>query len=1314
MTARWKCWVFGALFVVVATVVATLLAFETGFVEQRIGRLVVHQIERRTGGRAELRAFHLHIWQLRAELDDLTVHGTESNTAAPLFRASRVDLAVHVISIFSHKFALDELAIDAPQVRVQFDKQGHSNLPSPKTQPGNRPWRDTLFDLRIGLLELRNGSATINGQKVPLSLEGRDLTFQLRYDAPATASESYAGRLECKQVKLAERHDMSFPFDIDARFTLHRDSFELDSLVWKLPHSELNLRAELSTFARPDWDLHYRGRLSLEDVRTIFRKPTTPDGIADFSGQARYASGEWTGGGHFSGHDIRLSYEWFHAGGMQTWGDYEIARRQLVVPHLGVRALGGSIDGRLEMNFDKLAFRTETRLRGAGLDAIFSALENKDFPVKSLHWDARLGVDSVNTWEGAFKHFRSKGESRWSPPGTPTPGRISMTARIDYDYSQDRRGVLLQPSEITDPKTRLEMRGTLGMARDSALDVSFHTDDLLDWDDFINTLRGPDSEPQRVAGNVDWRGRILGDIASPTFLGHMHATDSRYGRLRWEQIDADMEYSADAFRLTNTTTRTGRTSATLNLELQFQDWSFRPDSSFTFETRAQHAFSGDIQSLLGTNYPVSGFLSGDFRGTGTRARPVFDSNFAFEEIDAKAFHLDRLSGHLHLAHDEIRFTGAELRKGAGRIAGDLLYRPAEQTAEYNLSGSGIPFEDLHLLPQSSVPLTALVEFHVKATGPLFAPAGQGEIRLVNLKSGAEVEGNVVAEVTSDGNTAHFALASLLTVGKVEGQMTVGLLGDHPVSGRISVEQVDMDAFISAGLHLKQLTGHSRVDGVFTISGSLRQPDLLEVDADISRISFDYQLVQLHNDGPIRLAYRRNEVRIEQAHLTGPNTDLRLSGSARFDRDRPLHLALSGGAHLRLLAGFVPRLEANGRADLNVALEGTMSRPRVTGRVKILDASATYADFPVGLSHLTGDLVFDRSRLVFDHVTAESGGGQLTLGGSVTYGEEELRYQISATTSVVRIRYPAGMSWLAGGSLQLTGTSTSALLTGRVEVKRLLLAQGVDVASFFAAASQTASAPTTTSPFLRNLAFDIEGHTTPGARVEWTGAELDIDGNVRLRGTWDRPVLLGHIHLLGGQMAFRGNTFTLTRGDINFANPFQLDPELNVEATSTISQYQVTITFSGRASKLALNYRSDPPLPDSDIISLLALGSTGEESALRSSGGSGSQNYGATALLSEAISSGLGGRIERLFGISHFRVDPFLAGTATEANAAARITVEQQVTHDLTITYSSNASTTNQYQLIQVEYAVKRDLSVVFLRDINGTYGFDVKFVRHFK
>ena len=138
-------------------------------------------------------------------------------------------------------------------------------------------------------------------------------------------------------------------------------------------------------------------------------------------------------------------------------------------------------------------------------------------------------------------------------------------------------------------------------------------------------------------------------------------------------------------------------------------------------------------------------------------------------------------------------------------------------------------------------------------------------------------------------------------------MTIGLGGDEQISGRLSFMQFDLDPFIAAGLHLTQLTGHGSADGVFTISGALRQPDSIEVDADISRISFNYEFVQLTNDQDIRLAYRRNEIRVEQARLHGPDTDLQLSGTARFDRDRRIRVHAFGRSELasaeRLPAGY---------------------------------------------------------------------------------------------------------------------------------------------------------------------------------------------------------------------------------------------------------------------------------------------------------------------------------------------------------------------------------------------------------------------------
>jgi translocation and assembly module TamB len=199
-------------------------------------------------------------------------------------------------------------------------------------------------------------------------------------------------------------------------------------------------------------------------------------------------------------------------------------------------------------------------------------------------------------------------------------------------------------------------------------------------------------------------------------------------------------------------------------------------------------------------------------------------------------------------------------------------------------------------------------------------------------------------------------------------------------------------------------------------------------------------------------------------------------------------------------------------------------------------------------------------------------------------------------------------------------------------------------------------------------------------------------------------------VVSGEMFFHDSRYRITRGDLNFANPFRLDPVINVEAATTIQQYEITLNFSGQSSKLSLSYRSDPPLPASDIIDLLAIGQTNTE-VTRTGAVNQSGTAGASALLSEAISSQLGGRVERLFGVTHFRVDPALAelgATSSGQNAAARVTVEQQVTPNLTVIYVSNVSSAQQ-QVIQVEYNVTRSISVVALRDENGTFGIDIKF-----
>ena len=131
------------------------------------------------------------------------------------------------------------------------------------------------------------------------------------------------------------------------------------------------------------------------------------------------------------------------------------------------------------------------------------------------------------------------------------------------------------------------------------------------------------------------------------------------------------------------------------------------------------------------------------------------------------------------------------------------------------------------------------------------------------------------------------------------------------------------------------------------------------------------------------------------------------------------------------------------------------------------------DFPTGLSAIQGDIVFDATRLYFENVSAEAGGGTLQLSGSVNYAESPLRYDITLHSDRLRIRYPVGMSWLVGGSLRLTGSTTAGVLSGKVTIERVTLTQGLEVAGMLVSAKEGITGPSTTSPFLRNLQFDVE-------------------------------------------------------------------------------------------------------------------------------------------------------------------------------------------------------------------------------------------------
>lgn len=500
-----------------------------------------------------------------------------------------------------------------------------------------------------------------------------------------------------------------------------------------------------------------------------------------------------------------------------------------------------------------------------------------------------------------------------------------------------------------------------------------------------------------------------------------------------------------------------------------------------------------------------------------------------------------------------------------------------------------------------------------------------------------------------------------------------------------------------------------------MQGPLRYPARWALDGDLSDVAVDVEYAKLHSQGPVRFNYTNQRLQIEPTHLVGEGTDVTGHGSIHFAGAKELDLGADGQADLKLIGALDPNLTGSGLMTMHLTVTGTLNDPLPQGTIQIKNGTANFAGLPSGLSEMNGTLAFTQDRIHIEQLTARSGGGNLDLQGDATNYNGQLNFNLTAVGKDVRLRYPPGVSSTANAELHWRGSRSASMISGEVMVNKLSVTPGFDFGSYLEKSRQNAGITPANSP-LYNVKLDIAVQTAPELQMKTAMARLSGDADLRLRGSLARPSVLGRADILEGDATFNGIKFRLERGDITFANPVAIEPQLNLQATTHVRNYDLDVTVTGTPDRLNVNYRSEPPLPKSDIIALLALGRTSEESEQlqQQSGQTLFTDEATNLIINQAINQAMGNRLQKLFGVSRIKIDP--QGLTTETNPTARgpqVTIEQQFANNLSLTYSTNVSQSSQ-QIIQGEYYFNRNVSIVGTRDQNGVVSFDVRVRRRKK
>jgi translocation and assembly module TamB len=1110
----------------------------------------------------------------------------------------------------------------------------------------------------------------------------------------------------------------------------------------------------MNGWQQPEIDAEYKGRVAIEPWKERLNLSFLREGTADVSGTLSWRAAEqslaYSGNVEFvgtvAGRATPSTTPSKGANGaprIQASAEYSGDAERALLRNLDVGAFGGHFRGESDVEVsgaETARWKLSGDFDGYSVRSVAEAFRTVGIanPPPNLPWRSHL-----SGWlraEGAGAGDAELAASLiFAPPQGLPPDQRLLEGVINVAYRNSDQLLQFSRVDLSTGASRIAAHGSMTSDGRSILDLQVTLDELIDLATAARMAGIDMSElPLELLGQLSLEGNFSGQLfldRPPTarFAGRVEADGFRTRNYNWRRFSGDIEIEPHQLKLGRGVLDDPDGSAQLALTIPLEEYRPSQEGPLSGTVRFNGFSVQRLLTALNRSEPVTGRVGGEVRLSGTVANPAFTAEATVrggsvwdEPFQTASVRAQYAAGRLDVPSFEILkspLAGADGMQPHVRGQGE--FTAADRRFRFDLSGSDWNLEQFERFEGAARPPSGDIQVNLHAAGRLSEGSElfdeldvTGNWSLQNVALGDQPLGFLVGNIATQGKQVYLDWNADLLGGQVSGKAELQPAGDQSFQGQMEFAKVQaLGVAQLARLPVEQMEGE--VDGSFTFSGDLSEPNNLKAEGTITRLEVGLNEIagasqgySLWNPFPMRWSLGQGRLRLDGMRLLGQGTDIGIDGTIPFalmdPAENKLDVAVEGDFNLSVLESFRSGIQAGGVSSIEVNIRGTMQQPQVRGRLQLRNAILRSDDLPAGLSDMSGSMTFTGRRVRIDELKATSGGGTVRLSGTAVYEEGSASYRLSAEARQVRLRYPANMTSTIDGQVTLSGNDLQTLLGGEIIVMRLSTSPDVSLGNMIASLGEPPRTPAG-GPFLRNTQLNVRIGSIPDLPVQtsmFRNIQLEID--MRLVGTAVSPSLLGNIGVTQGEMRFQGTRYVINRGEIDFTNPFRIEPVLDFELETRIRDVDIALNISGPARNMNVSYRSDPPLEFNQLVSLIAVGrSPTTDPVLAAQERVEAQpliQTGANTLLSQALSRPFSKGLQRFFGVSRLRVDPQVGGA--EAVPTARISTEQQITNDLTLIYSYNLADSEQ-QSVRVEWAPSRRLSFIVTRDENGLVGADV-------
>jgi len=1267
---------------------------------------IVEKASASTGGNVEIRSYDFRWSNLTADAYGLIIHGTEPAGQRPLLQVDKLTVRLKILSVLHQKISLREIRVEHPVAHLLIDKQGRTNIPQP-TAPKQQSSSINVFDLAVGHALLNNGEIYYNDRESSLDADGYDLRTDVTFDYLATR---YRGSLSYAGGKLKYGTLAPLPHSLQTQFVATRSRFTLNPMILTLGSSRVMLRGEATNYSSPRVDGSYEILLHMADFSGM-SPSAKPSGDIALNGGIHYFSATdrpflrnvaADGQVHSDGltvvsPDGRLELR-------AVRGRFQLQNGNLIARDVGAALLNGQLAAELDMqHLDTTPVsRVRAFLHGISLQAAKDSLRAAS--IKQMPLTGTVDGNTEASWTGSMSNLNARSDitlhgalrnaSSGEQPVVPVNGAIHV------NYDGRRSTITVRQTVLRTPATSISAQGEI--SNRSNLVIQARVSDLRELARLASALRAttaPTSAPPTVpaiSGSATLNALVQGSMKKPRVSAQLAAQNLNVSGTEWTALRVSALATPTQIALQNgSLVSANQGQASFGLTVGLRDWSYLPSNPISINLSVRQMPLAPLERVAGLDYPISGNLVADVAVHGSQLNPTGSGSMKL--LNAKAYdeHIQNLSLQFQAAGNTINST-ANLKLPAGSATAKLVYVPKTRAYQLQADVPGITLEKLAAVNAKNLPVNGTLTASARGAGTLDNPQLAASVQIPKLEFQQTTVTQVKADLNLANHRADATLSSGIAQASVQARVSTNLTGDYYTVASVDTTVLPVAALLAVYVPSLPEGLQGQMELHASAKGPLKDKSRMEAHLVIPKLNAEYQSLQIANTVPIRVNYAKSVVALEPGEIRGTDTSLRFRGQVPLQGSGPMTMTAQGNINLRLLRLFSPDLKSSGIVNVDVRSAGSAQHPSVAGQIRLQDVSLTTITAPLGLSNANGTLDLANDQVRVSNFTGQVGGGDISAGGTIAY-RPQLQFNLALNAKSVRLRYPEGLRAVLDSSLTLTGSRDAAAVNGRVLIDSLSFTKEFDLAEFMGQFTGS-TAPPSGENFADKVKLEVSVQSTQ--QLQAVSSEVSIEGqaNLRVIGTASNPVIVGRVDLTSGEIFFMKQRYQLERGIINFTNPDQTTPDVNMAITTTIKQYNLTLTVVGPIDKLRTSYVSDPPLPPVDIINLIARGQTTEEAT--------PPNLGANSLLAKGLASQASSQVTKLAGLSSLQIDPLLGGD--NRNPSARIGLQQRVTKNFLFTFSTDV-TSAQNEVIQGEYQLNKRWSVSATRNETGGVAFDGKF-----